>query len=87
MLTRSQKTVIAFGGLLYLISVMLILFQSYATDVYFIFSIIGFLVIVQLTGPAMTRPKWRARTDHVIMVGFLLFLALVVLKLINIISA
>jgi hypothetical protein len=87
MLTKSQNIVLAFGALLYLLSATLILFQAYAIDLYLIFGFIGFLIILQLMGPAMVRPKWRARTDNVIIIGLFFFMALVLIKLINLMSA
>jgi hypothetical protein len=87
MLTKSQNIVIAFGALLYLLSVTLILFHVYAIDLYLIFGFVGFLILLQLLGPAMARPKWRAKTDNVIMIGLFLFMALVLIKLINLMSS
>lgn len=86
MLTRSQKIVIAFGGLLYLLTVMLILFHSFTLELYFVSGLIGFLIIVQLLGPTMTRPKWRSRAEKVIMIGLFLFVALVLIKLANLMT-
>ncbi len=56
-------------------------FNSLKYDTLFIFSFIAFLMIIGLSGPFTSKPRWRSRVGIVIAIGALIFLVIVVLKL------
>ena len=54
MLTKNQRLVFAFGGWALLILTILILLNSLDFEYFFVLCLIGFLIIVELSGPFTT---------------------------------
>lgn len=46
---------------------------EFALEVFFIGSLVGFLVLAELTAPVNVAPKWRSRLKWVALAGLLVF--------------
>lgn len=53
--------------------VVLTLLGALSLELFFVVSLIGFLVLVELTAPFTVTPAWRRRLRWVIAVGLLVF--------------
>jgi hypothetical protein len=53
---------------------------------FFILCFIGFLIIVETTGPFTTRPRWKSRVNALIIIGLIIFAVIVFVKVENIIA-
>lgn len=84
--TKSQKLVYAFGAWMFTVLALLVLFQSLSAEYFFVLCLIGFLIIVELSGPFTVRPAWRRRVNVVIIVGVLVFGLIVVNKVLDILG-
>ncbi|CAJ36749.1 hypothetical protein [Methanocella arvoryzae] len=86
MLTKNQRLVLAFGGWALLTLAILVLLNSLDIEYFFVLCLIGFLIIVELSGPFTTKPKWRSRVNIVILAGVAIFALIVVRKVLEIIA-
>lgn len=86
MLTKSQKLVCTFGAWVFLVLAALVLFGSLDYEYFFVLCLIGFLIIVELSGPFTTKPAWRSRVNIVIAIGVLVFGLIVVNKVLDILG-
>jgi glucan phosphoethanolaminetransferase (alkaline phosphatase superfamily) len=87
MLTKGQKIVYMFSGWVVVVLSLLLLIGSLRYDYFFVLCYIGFLIIVELSGPYMVRPKWKSWANIFIIIGagaFVLILAQNVLNAIGI---
>ena len=62
----------------------LTLLGALSLELFFVVSLIGFLVVTQLTAPFNVTPRWRARLKWVILVGLLVFGYIVVKRILEI---
>lgn len=62
----------------------LVLLEALSLELFFVVSLIGFLVVTQLTAPFNVTPRWRARLKWVILVGLLVFGYIVVRRILEI---
>ena len=62
----------------------LALLGSLTLELFFVVSLIGFLVVVELTAPFAVTPTWRRRLRWVIAVGLLVFGYIVVRRVLAI---
>lgn len=58
--------------------------DSLTLELVFVVSLIGFLVLVELTAPIAVRPAWRRRLKWVIGLGLIVFAYLVVRRILEI---
>ncbi len=86
MLTRSQRLVYLFGGWMFVVLALLALFNSVSFEYFFVLCLIGFLVIVELSGPFTVRPAWRSRVNIAIVLGVLAFSLIVLEKVLAILG-
>jgi hypothetical protein len=86
LLTKSQRIVVIFGAWAFLALAVLAVFQSLSFEYFFVLCLIGFLVIVELSGPFASRPRWRSRVNVVILLGVILFSLVVVIKVLDILG-
>lgn len=63
---------------------VLVLLNSLSYELVFVVSLIGFLVVVELTAPLNIQPAWRKRLRWVILLGLLVFGAIVVRRILAI---
>ncbi len=86
MLTKSQRIVVISGAWAVLALAVLSVFGSLGFEYFFVLCLIGFLVIVELSGPFASRPRWRSRVNAVILVGVVVFGLIVVGKVLEILN-
>ena len=86
MLTKSQRIVVIFGAYAFLALAILAIFSSLSYEYFFVLCLIGFLVIVELSGPFGARPRWRSRVNAVILAGVVVFALIVVMKVLGILG-
>lgn len=53
--------------------VCLSLLGALSLELFFVLSLIGFLVVVELTAPFAVTPRWRARLRWMILAGLVVF--------------
>jgi hypothetical protein len=86
LLTKSQGIVVIFGAWAFLALAVLAVSTSLSFEYFFVLCLIGFLVIVELSGPFASRPRWRSRVNLVILIGVLVFSLVVAIKVIDILG-
>jgi hypothetical protein len=86
MLTKGQKIVYTFGGWVLLVLSLLLLFNSLSYEYFFVLCLIGFLIIVELSGPYTVRPKWRLWVNVFILMGTVIFALIVAQKVLDIVG-
>ncbi|HET7324183.1 MAG TPA: hypothetical protein VFJ06_07620 [Halococcus sp.] len=60
------------------------LLGSLSLELFFVVSLIGFLVVVELTAPFSVTPRWRKRLRWIILLGLLGFGYVVVQRILDI---
>ena len=71
-----------------LLSVLVLaVLEALSLELFFVLSLIGFLVIVELTAPLNVTPEWRARLRWLIAAGLLVFGYIVVRRILAILPA
>jgi len=64
--------------------VLLAALGSISLELFFVVSLIGFLVVIELTAPVNVTPRWRARLKWLIALGLLVFAGIVVRRILEI---
>ena len=64
--------------------VVLTALGSMELELFFVLSLIGLLVIVELTAPITVTPKWRRRLPWFIAIGLLVFGGIVIRRILEI---
>ncbi|MBO4247115.1 hypothetical protein IL252_04690 [Halomicrobium sp. IBSBa] len=62
----------------------LALLGSLSLELFFVVSLIGFLVVIELTAPFSVTPRWRARLKWLVLLGLLAFGYVVVRRILAI---
>jgi hypothetical protein len=83
---KEDISIIAFAGWLTAISIFMLLSQNKDIQIFFVVSLIGFLVIVQLISPDYVRPAYLGKIRLLIAAGIIIFGVIVALKVIDIIT-
>lgn len=65
-------------------TLLLVLLDSLEYELIFVISLIGFLVVVELTAPFNVNPDWRSRLKWLIIVGLLVFGYIVIQRILAI---
>ncbi|AQL42267.1 hypothetical protein BV210_05860 [Halorientalis sp. IM1011] len=63
---------------------LLVILGALTLELFFVVSLIGFLVVVELTAPFNVTPRWRSRLKWIVAVGLLVFAAVVVRRILEI---
>lgn len=81
---RRQQFVI--GNMAWLLGSLLVLslLGSLSPELFFVVSLIGFLVVVELTAPFTVTPAWRGRLKWLIGIGLAAFGYIVVRRILDI---
>lgn len=81
---RRQQFII--GNMAWLLGTLLVLalLSTLSLELFFVISLIGFLVVTELTAPFTVTPKWRRRLKWLIGVGLLVFSYIVVRRILTI---
>lgn len=85
MTTRKRQQFVA-GTLAWTLAaaLVLVLLESLTYERFFVVSLIGVLVAVELTAPFGVRPRWRRRLRWLIALGLVVFAAIVVRRILAI---
>jgi hypothetical protein len=85
MVTRRRQQFLH-GQIAWMLStlVLLAILGALSLDLYFVVSLIGFLVLVELTAPFNITPQWRSRLKWPILLGLVGFAAIVVKRILEI---
>jgi len=65
-------------------TLVLVLLDALSYELVFVVSLIGFLVVIELTAPLNVRPDWRRRLRWLILLGLVVFGAIVVRRILAI---
>lgn len=60
--------------------------DSMGPELFFVLSLIGVLVVVELTAPVNVTPQWRRRLLVVIALGLVVFVAIVTRRIVSILK-
>ena len=63
------------------------LLNSLSMELFFVVSLIGFLVMVELTAPFNVTPRWRSRLKWLILLGLIGFAYIVVKRILAILPS
>lgn len=64
--------------------VSLALLESMELELFFVLSLIGFLIVVELTAPITVTPRWRRRLPWLIAIGLIVFAWIVIRRILEI---
>ena len=83
---KKQIAAIAVSIWLIAILVIMLLFQQFDSDIFFILSFIGFLMVVLFIQPHYSRPGYMRFIWYLIAIGFLMFGAIIIQKVMDILQ-
>ncbi|KTG11073.1 hypothetical protein [Haloferax profundi] len=82
--SRRHRFVHAQVGVMLVAALILSLLDSLELELFFVISLIGFLINVELTAPVHVTPQWRRRLLWVILLGLIAFGYIVVQRILEI---
>lgn len=65
-------------------TLVLVLLDALSYELVFVISLIGFLIVIELTAPLNVRPAWRRRLRWLILLGLLVFGGIVIRRILAI---
>jgi hypothetical protein len=85
MLTPRRQRFVT-GQLAWMLAALVLLaaLSALTLELFFVVSLIGFLVVTELTAPFAVRPRWRRRLLYVIVLGLVAFACVVVRRILAI---
>jgi hypothetical protein len=83
-MSRRQRFFLAQAVWMLGILVVLAVLSSLSLDLFFVLSLVGFLVMVELTAPFNVTPLWRSRLKWVIMLGLVTFGYIVIRRILDV---
>jgi len=88
MATRRRQQFVH-GQALWMLSTLLVLaaLGALTLDLFFVVSLIGFLVVVELTAAVNVTPRWRAQLKWLILAGLAGFAYIVVRRILEILPS
>lgn len=84
---RRQRFIHGQAAWMLLALVVLALLGSLSLELFFVVSLIGFLVMVELTAPLNVTPRWRARLKWIILAGLAVFGYIVIRRILEILPS
>ena len=78
----AAQTVWTYGAV-----VVLTMFGVLTFELFFIISLVGFLIIIELTAPYVVEPRWRTRLRWVVGLGFVGFGYIAVRRILSILPS
>jgi hypothetical protein len=81
-----QRTRFLVGHVTWMLVTLVVLsvLGQLSLELFFVVSLIGFLVVVQLTAPFSVTPRWRSRLKYVILLGLVGFAYVVIQRILAI---
>jgi hypothetical protein len=67
--------------------VLLSALDALALDLFFVVSLIGLLILIELTAPFSVTPRWRARLRWVILAGLIGFAYVLVHRILDVLPS
>ena len=85
-MATEQRRRFIHGQTAWMASALLVLtvLDAFTYELFFVTSLIGFLVLIELTAPFHVTPRWRARLKWIILAGLLVFGYVVVRRILAI---
>jgi len=83
---KQQIAIIALAMWLTLIAVFMLLMQRIDLEIFFILGLVGVLVVMQILEPSFVQPGYLKYIRYLIAAGIVIFGAIVVLKVIEILA-
>jgi len=80
LMRKEQIAIIALSVWLAVITVVMLVAQSVDLGIFFIVSLIGFFIIVELITPKYVRPGYLRYIQYLLIAGIVLFVVIVALK-------
>lgn len=68
-------------------ALVLVLLDALTYELFFVVSLVGFLIVVEVTAPIRVTPGWRRRLRWVIVAGFLGFSYLIFQQMLEILPS
>ena len=84
---KEQIAIVALAVWLTLISVFMLLARHVNFEIFFVLSLIGFLIIIELIGPKYVQPRSLRCIWYMLAAGIAIFSAIVVLKAMDILGS
>jgi len=81
---RRQRFVVGQVAWMSATIVALALLGSLSIELFFVVSLIGFLIVIELTAPFGVTPRWRARLKWLVALGLLGFGYIVIRRILEI---
>jgi hypothetical protein len=77
------------GQISWMVAVILglVLLGALSYELFFVLSLIGFLIVTELTAPFNVTPTWRSRLKWIILAGLLVFAYIVVRRILEILPS
>jgi hypothetical protein len=83
---KEEIAIIALAVWLTLIAVFMLLTQSINLEIFFVLSLIGFLIIAELISPKYIRPGYLRYIQDILTVGIAIFVVIVLQKVMEILA-
>jgi len=83
---KQQIAIIALAIWLTLITIFMLLAQSVDLEIFFVFSLIGFLIIVELIAPKYIQPGYLRYLQYILAVAIVIFGLIVAQKVMEILG-
>lgn len=86
-MTTHRRMQFVHGQLAWMLATVLVLtlVGSFSYELFFVLSLIGLLIVTELTAPIHVSPRWRRRLTWLIVLGVIVFGGLVVRRILEII--
>ncbi len=81
---RRERFVVGQTGWMVAAVLALALLDAFSYELFFVVSLIGFLVVTELTAPFAVTPRWRRRLKWIILLGLAGFAYVVVRRILAI---
>ena len=86
LMRKEQIAIIALSVWLTVITIVMLVAQSVDLGIFFILSLIGFFIIVELITPKYVRPGYLRYIQYILVAGILLFVVIIALKVMQILG-
>jgi hypothetical protein len=83
---KQHIAIIALAVWLALIAVFMILAQTFNIEIFFVLSLIGFLIIVELIAPKYIQPGYMQYIWYILVAGIVIFGVIVIQKILDILG-
>jgi hypothetical protein len=86
MMRKEQIAIIALAVWLTSIAIIMLVAQSANLEIFFVLSLIGFLIIVELITPKYIRPGYLRYIQYILAAGIVIFGVIVAMKVLQILG-